>query len=301
MLYYHNLEEICVMSSQALATQRGPDFPDSDGDAMPEILSHQMQVTSFRLNCIERLKDEEEVYIGGNNFLYYNRHDQRDNVAPDVYIVLEVERRAREKYQTWDEEDKFPDLILEVLSPKTRSVDRHDKKELYARLGAREYLVYDARPNIRNRFFAGWHLVEGAYEEMPRLVSGGVFSEVLGAEVRVMGQWLRIIDPATGQPMPLPEEEPGLRHVAEAAQQRAEAAERRAAAAQRRAERRAVQEAAARQVAEQQAAHESAARQVAEERIAQEALARQQAERQVVQMAEELAQLRAQIASNHAP
>lgn len=234
------------MTTEAIAVRRGPDFPDSDGDPMPETTSHQIQVIASRLNFMQILKAVLRVFVGGNHFLYYNPRNQHDNVAPDVYVVLGVERRAREKYQTWDEDDKFPDLILEVLSAKTRHADLHEKKALYARLGTREYFVYDPRPGVRNRQFHGWQLVEGKYVAMPRLASGGIFSEVLGAELRVIGQWLRVIDPATGEPLPMPEEEPELRLAAE-----------------------------------KRLAQEQAARQVAEERLAQmaEELARLKGQR----------------------
>jgi Uma2 family endonuclease len=261
------------MVTEAQPVRRGPDFPDGDGDAMPERSSHQKQLADLKFAITNWLAPLPRVYVGGNHFLYYNPAKQEDNVAPDIFVALDVARRPREKYQTWDEDDKFPDLVIEILAPRTRKDDLGAKKDLYARLGAAEYYVHDPRPEMRRRLFAGWQLVDGVYVPAPILLSGGIWSAVLGAELRVIGQWLRLIDPASGQPVPDPDE---------------------TVQAWRAAEQRATQEEAARHEAEREMRREALARQAAEERAAH-------LERKWERMQADLARLRArQAGEEHA-
>ena len=92
-----------------------------------------------------------------------------------------------------------------------------------------------------------------------------VHSPALGTELRVVGRWLRLIDPASGEPIPVPEEDHEGRQAAEARAEREERA-RREEDAQLAAEEQARREAAARVVAEAQ--REAAARYDAESALA---------------------------------
>ena len=287
-----------------LLPQRGPNFPNGDGDPMPERSSHHTQITDLEFAITRLLTPRQRFYIGSNNFLYYNPYRQQDNVAPDLYLALDVAERTREKYQTWSEGGKFPDLVFEFLSPATRKADLNEKKDLYARLGAREYFVHDARPRIHKRLTAGWRLVEGRYQPIVPLPTGGLFSEVLGLELRVLGQWLRLIDPATGKPIPTPEEETKGRLQESRARLAAEERALFLKAQARRAETQARREVKIRMAAEQQAAHETATRLAAEEQARREAVARQTAEQQAAHevaarqaLEAELTALRAQLAA----
>src|SRR5579862_5542054 len=106
-----------------MATQHAPAydrsrFPDSDGDPMPEITSHRVQLNGM-INALTRLVEPvESVYVGGNHFVYYNINNPKDNVAPDVYVVFDIPRGEREAYRTF-EEGKFPDVIFEFISART--------------------------------------------------------------------------------------------------------------------------------------------------------------------------------------
>ena len=80
-------------------------------------------------------------------------------------------------------------------------------------------------------FFRGYRLVGGDLVELPPPVHGAYDSDILGAELRVIGQWLRVIDPATGKSFPTVEEldevlqqEAEARKAAEAREQQETAA-----------------------------------------------------------------------------
>jgi Uma2 family endonuclease len=64
------------------------------------------------------------------------------------------------------EEDRIvgaPDLVVEIFSPSTRSKDRHEKADLYARSGVREYWQVD--PRWRSVMVLA--LQDGAYQPLP--------------------------------------------------------------------------------------------------------------------------------------
>ncbi len=126
---------------------------------------------------------------------------------------------APDKWRTWVE-GKFPDIVFEITSPTTRDNDLSEgprgKRRLYAELGAREYYVYDPLQETQPSFL-GFESREGRMAPLPLLPSGGIASPLLGTELRPMamasvnwhppGVWLRVIDPRTGEPIPIPEEE----------------------------------------------------------------------------------------------
>ena len=236
-------------------------FPDSDGDPMPETESHQQQLTDLKHACRALLAARTGVYVGGNHFLYYDRADSEHNVAPDVYVAFGVGPGERECYFAFDE-GVFPQLVIEVISRSSRAEDLGTKVALYEAQGAEEYYVCDPRRKMRGRKLHAWRRAGEVL--VPVLVGedGRVHSALLGTDLLMVGRFLRILDPATGQLVPTASEEATARMAAE----RARAAEARARAT---AERRARREAAARRVAEQSRDVAEQSRDAAEQRAAQ--------------------------------
>ena len=175
-------------------------------------LQYSLRGLFVRQGCVR-------VAVGGNQFVYYNRHNGRENVSPDVYVVFDVASIPPPKWQTWVE-GKFPDIVFEITSPSTQDVDLsaapRGKLRLYAEQGAREYYIYDPQQEM-DPVFRGYELREGRMEPLPLLSSGGIMSPLLRAELRPMdmgamdwrpaGTWLRVIDPTSGQPIPIADEE----------------------------------------------------------------------------------------------
>jgi len=58
-------------------------------------------------------------------------------VVPDFFVICD-----RSKYKK-DGVYGAPDLVVEVLSPKTQKIDRGDKKDLYQLHGVKEYWIVD--------------------------------------------------------------------------------------------------------------------------------------------------------------
>ncbi|HEY8283643.1 MAG TPA: Uma2 family endonuclease [Chloroflexota bacterium] len=247
-------------------------YPVSDGKPMAETEVHRIQMNDLIFNCTNLLADEPDVYVGGNMLMYYHEGYGRDHVSADVFVTFEVERGIRECWMTWEENGRFADVVFEISSPSTIKEDLGKKMRLYAQLGVIEYYLYDPQRNNKPPL-AGYRLVDGAYQPMTRLLGvEGYHSEVLGADLRVINGRLRVIDPATGEPMLVPSELEAVRARAEAARQQAEAA---------------------RKAAEERAEYEASAHQAAEQRAANEADARRATEAGLREALEEIARLRA--------
>ena len=194
-------------------------FPEGDGEPMAETSANAIQMVDLQF-ALQTLFDlqERRVVVGGNQLMYYNPDDGREHVSPDVYAVFDRTPPAPPSWRTW-ERGKFPDLVFEITSPSTQDVDLgvgpRGKRRLYARLGVREYYIFDPQGETAP-VFQGYELRGDSLEPLPFLSSGGIASALLGAELRPLamaetdrrpaGTWLRVVDPATGQPIPISEE-----------------------------------------------------------------------------------------------
>ena len=214
-------------------------YPTSDGQPMAETQIHgecMMYVTSA-LRWWFTKHGHDDVYVGSNNFLYYERGNPRAVVAPDVYVVVGAPASPpRDTYMLWNE-PKGPDFVLEVTSKSTRSTDEQRKREVYASLGVSEYFLYDPRAEYLTPPLQGFRLHEGEYRALPSVTvlsnrGVAVASEVLGLELRDerAARRVRLRDPATGEVLLTHEESERAREEAERAHTE-EAAARRAAEA----------------------------------------------------------------------
>jgi Uma2 family endonuclease len=155
----------------------------------------------LRLSIQAHWEGRTDFYIGCNMFLYY-AYEQAEEViqevrrrrrrarfkGPDLFLVRGVEDadRPRPYWAVWREEGRYPDLIVEFLSPSTAQNDKTHKKELYATVfRTPEYFWYDPFTQefagFRLAMFPDWH-----YEPIAPNEQGWLWSEVLGA---YMGTW----------------------------------------------------------------------------------------------------------------
>ena len=243
------------------------EYPSSDGKPIAESDTQRRPLT-YAIDCLGHyFRNRPDVYVSGNLLIYYEEGTLA-RVAPDVFVVFGVRNEERSTYLLW-EEAKAPDFVLEITAPGKWRADQTWKRELYRRLGVREYWQYDPTRDYLDPPLKGLELMRGEYEPLPRweLADGRLAarSEVLGLELRVAGRRLRFHAPQAGEE---------LRNLAEAEDGRREAESRveQEAAARQAAETRVQQEAAARR-------REAAARQAAEARLAElEALLRRRSD-----------------------
>ncbi len=213
-------------------------YPCSDGQPMAETDLHaaSMVYVASALRWWFEKHRQADVYVGSNNFLYYERGNPGAVVAPDVYVVIGASAHLRDTYLLWNE-PKGPDFVLEVTSKSTRGTDEQRKREVYASLGVSEYFLYDPRAEYLAPPLQGFRLHEGEYRPLPAVTvlsnrGVAVTSGVLGLELRDEreARRVRLRDPSTGESL-LSHRESELAREEEATARREEAAARREAEA----------------------------------------------------------------------
>ncbi len=268
----------------AIPLEQEIEYPTSDGKPMAETSLHR-RVMNDAIEALEwRYRDVPDVWVGGNLFVYYEKGNPRAALAPDVLVVHGIAKWDRPNYLLW-EEGRPPSLVIEVTSRSTRREDLRDKRARYEDLEVEEYILFDPYEEYLHPPLQGLHLENGKYHPIALEADGGLRSRTTGLLLRREGNRLRLIDAASGELLPWPEE------IAANAEREAKAraeAEARAAA-----EESARIEAEARAtMAEERAAAEASARVEAEARAAAEASARAEAEARTRALEEELARLR---------
>jgi Uma2 family endonuclease len=190
-----------------------------------------------------RLAGRKDFYVGGNMFIYYSARQtrNRDYSGPDFFFVQgpEIEHdRERLYWAVWDENGRYPNVIVELSSPTTAREDHTTRKGLYERVfQTPEYFIYDPF----TRVLEGWRLNKQRYRRIKPNGDGRLRCEQFGLwlgtwQGEFQGHndlWLRFFD-AAGTVVPIRAE---LEHgQAEAERQRAKAERHRADAEQLRAD-----------------------------------------------------------------
>jgi Uma2 family endonuclease len=158
--------------------------------------------------------DRNDFYVAGNLTIYYSpRQRKSENFrGPDFFVVLGTERKTRKSWVVWEEDGKYPNVIIEILFPKTADTDKGFKKQLYQdTFRTPDYFWFD--PETLE--FAGFHLVDGEYQPLEPNSQGNLWSQQLGLYLGIHQEQLRFFT-TEGQLVPTPEE------VAERETQRAE-------------------------------------------------------------------------------
>jgi len=167
-------------------------YPTSDGKPMGETDKHVKQLARL-LDVLEAHFDySPDVYVSGNNMMYYEEGNPRKRVCPDLYITLGIPKRERRSYRIWVE-GKAPDFILELLSGETSRRDFGFKKKLYQNVfQTKEYFLYD--PDTEELY--GYRLTENRYRLVKPNTDSRFFSSVLELLFGVDTQgWLRVYRP----------------------------------------------------------------------------------------------------------
>ncbi len=169
-----------------------------------------------------------DYFTGGNMFVYYSSEQvqNRDFRGPDFFVTLNVDgEKERQGWVVWLEGGRYPDVIVELMSPSTARQDVGKKKELYQDVfRTREYFVYDP---FQENSLQGWHLGQNlTYESITPNERGWLWCESLGlwlgrwkgTILKETAPWLRFFD-SDGNLVLLHQE------LAEQEKQRAEKAE----------------------------------------------------------------------------
>jgi len=213
-------------------------FPEDDGEPMAETQANAVQMMDliFALSYVFQVQGRDDhTAVGGNQLMYFNERNGRDHLAPDVYVILDYAPPPPPSWRMW-EHGKFPEIIFEITSPSTADVDVSDevgkgKRWRYGTLGVREYYIYDPQGDL-DPPLQGFAREGTRLEPMETLAGGSIYSPLLGAELRQVGEFLRVVDPQTGAIIMTAEEDRRVRIATQG--QLVEARERLVAAEQAR-------------------------------------------------------------------
>ncbi|MBD2654435.1 Uma2 family endonuclease [Synechocystis sp. FACHB-383] len=170
----------------------GQDQLPADDNQTMETQRHKMQMDLLIEGLDSWLEQRQDGYVGGNMFIYYSQAQikSQDFKGPDFFAVTGVPTKERKSWVVWQEE-KAPDVVIELLSDSTAQYDKTDKKIVYQdKMRVTEYYWYDPwNPDD----FAGFSLNHGQYEPKSFNEQGWLISESLGlALLRWRGKYRNV-------------------------------------------------------------------------------------------------------------
>ncbi|MDZ8140153.1 MAG: Uma2 family endonuclease [Nostoc sp. DedQUE04] len=193
--------------AQDLESPENVIFPPGDlySDEPPlETDLHRLQMTLL-IQCLEWLwQNRKDFYASGNLTIYYSpRQRKSENFrGPDFFVVLGTERKPRKSWVVWEEEGKYPNVIIEIISDSTGDTDKGLKKQIYQDIfRTPDYFWFD--PETLE--FSGFHLLDGEYQPLEQNPQGWLWSQQLGLYLGVVQEKLRFYT-REGELIPTPEE-----------------------------------------------------------------------------------------------
>lgn len=156
-------------------------YPESDGKPMGETDEHREAM----IRHIQILKDYfrgQRVYVSGDLLVYYEQGNAKKFVVPDAFVVKGVSPKRRRTYKTWIER-KGPDVVIETTSRRTRRKDMVQKPQLYARLGVKEYFLFDPDEEYLDPPLQGYRLIGETMAPIEADAAGRLESRELGLKL----------------------------------------------------------------------------------------------------------------------
>ncbi|MEL7356651.1 MAG: Uma2 family endonuclease [Cyanobacteria bacterium J06560_6] len=189
----------CVLTDESTNGNLRQPPCDLYSDEPPLETTLHLRQMILLLNCLHWIwKDREDYFAAGNLTVYYSLRERKDEDfrGPDFFVVLDTKPHPRKSWTVWEEEGKYPNVIVELLSDSTAEVDRDLKKRLYAEtFRTPEYFWFD--PDLDNQEFKGFALVRGKYEPIEATDQGWLWSDQLQLYLGVYDSQLRYFNPET--------------------------------------------------------------------------------------------------------
>lgn len=174
------------------------EYPSEDGQPMAETWLHVQAIMLLHQALEDFFRPRGNVFVASDLFWYWQEGNAGSRVAPDVMVVPGAGTRPRRSFFSWEENGAIPAVVFEMASEGTWRDDLDDKFDQYERLGVREYFLFDPEGLYLVPQLQGYRLNGTAYR---RLRQTELTSE-LGFGLRAEGTTLRLIDLASGQPIP---------------------------------------------------------------------------------------------------
>jgi Uma2 family endonuclease len=182
-------------------------FPPGDlySDEPPLETEIHLRQIILLLTCLELLwRERNDFYAVGNLTIYYSPNQLKSEYfrGPDFFVVLGTERKTRKSWVVWEEDGKYPNVIVEVLSPSTANTDKVTKKKIYQdTFRTPDYFLFE--PDTLE--LTGFHLVDGKYEELEPNEQRQLWSQQLGLYLGIHDNFVRFFTPE-GKLVNTPEE-----------------------------------------------------------------------------------------------
>ncbi|MDZ8226167.1 Uma2 family endonuclease [Nostoc sp. ChiVER01] len=123
-------------------------------------------------------REKQDFYASGNLTIYYSPNQKKSEHfrGPDFFVVLGTQKKDRKSWVVWQEDGKYPNVIVEILSSSTTAVDKGLKKEVYQdTFRTPDYFWFE--PVTME--LQGFHLVDGKYQEIEVTTDGRLWSQQL--------------------------------------------------------------------------------------------------------------------------
>jgi Uma2 family endonuclease len=148
-----------------VATNTAIHHPTGDGQPVAETFAHLYAIL-MTIEVLRLYLRGQRATVLGNQYLYYEQGNPSKRVAPDVFVIFDVEPGGRDNYKIWEEEsvpsiafDVSTPLNTKMTSPSTEKEDDGPKKNLYAQIGIQEYWQFDPKGEwIKERLRGGCKL-----------------------------------------------------------------------------------------------------------------------------------------------
>jgi Uma2 family endonuclease len=174
-------------------------YPTRDGKPMAETDKHAELMMYARQALKVFFAGRSDVYVSGNNFVFWEEGNPKARISPDAYVVFGPTPNLRDSYMAWKEEDRLPAVIFEFTSRKTQQEDTDTKLPLYEQtLKTPEYFLFDPTGDYLKPRLQGYRLVGDRYMRL-ELLDNRLHSEQLGLDLVQWDETLRFYDPQKGE------------------------------------------------------------------------------------------------------
>ena len=172
-------------------------YPAEDGQPMSVSDLHREQMV-WTIDALKtHFSQAPTVYVSGDILMYYVKGSPEISIAPDVLVSYGLGKKPRQTYLVW-EEGKPPDFVME-FSKRTFRKDLTDKKDIYASLNIKDYILYDTEGIYLPSPLIGYELIDGSYKEITPDADGGIHSSALNLDFHIREEGLGIFDPETNE------------------------------------------------------------------------------------------------------
>ena len=142
-------------------------YPTRDGKPIGETDKHR-ELMAYLIAALKTFyAGQPNVYVSGNNFVFWEEGNPKARISPDIYVVYGAEMRLRDSYMAWKEGGLLPGVVFEVTSRKTQREDVDTKLPLYEQtLKTPEYFLFDPTGDYLRPRLQGYRLVNGRYVQL---------------------------------------------------------------------------------------------------------------------------------------